>query len=139
MEIKELQDGIKANRMQLKRKQETEWTGSSGHKGPDKQVNKRLKMSQRERNLYQEDNSAELPHGKYVGRTLGWVKATDDWYYNWLWDNDLILSWGLCQLKGEQAKKKYTHHITDDSERWIELYEVEEPCEPAPEHWYKQQ
>lgn len=67
------------------------------------------------------DTSATIPHGKYQGAILSWVIKNDDWYYNWMQENNIIAEWGLYRLK-ETVKKEYNHFVSPTTGQvWIGL------------------
>lgn len=82
------------------------------------------------------DYSSEIEHGKHKGKTLGWVKANDEWYYNWMCENGLIENWGLYKPI-QQNKKQYAHFLSHLGEYWIGFRETNESGKAAPNWWYE--
>lgn len=56
------------------------------------------------RSAYEEDTSRLLPHGKFKGRTLQYIKDHEQWYYRYMQENDLISKWNLERIKDIQIK-----------------------------------
>lgn len=79
--------------------------------------------------VYELDPDAVIGHGKYVGKTLGYVMRNDDNYINWMDNNNLFTSWGLIRKKAQPKKKvDYVYDqenwLITESDTWIGLREV---------------
>lgn len=77
--------------------------------------------------------SSVMPHGKYKGKTLEYVMEHDEWYYNWLFKEHLITSWGLCKSIQKQVTGKVTDYLyCENGEVWVGIieYEVKGVCSP---------
>lgn len=79
-------------------------------------------------NIWTPDYDKEIPHGKYQYATLGYVKRTDDWYMNWMYENNILGAWGLVKLRNplEKKGKKYDKLTTAEGV-WIDIIIVDEP------------
>lgn len=79
------------------------------------------------------DVSAEIPHGKYQGKTLGWIIEHDDNYSGWMYSNGIIASWGLLKKK-ELPKVLHQENQNDQrtGEIWIAIYELLGTGIPSP-------
>ena len=69
---------------------------------------------------------AQLPHGKHSGKTLQWVIENDDWYFSWMEENNILLSWGLVEEKQPKRPvedKTALNSLFEDSNgnKWIDL------------------
>lgn len=85
------------------------------------------------------DGSAIIPHGKYQGYTVESVENSDEWYYNFMKQNDLFNCWGC--YKERKQKKTTTRVNAFYSETYNEYWTCIEPFESgtdaAPEWWYE--
>lgn len=70
------------------------------------------------------DPEMELPYGKFQGRTLGYVMKHEDWYYQYMQDNDLIYKWGLYIPEVPKNRSKTPVFLTEDGEYWVSIREV---------------
>ena len=69
------------------------------------------------------DVDSQIPHGKLTGRTLGYVMKHEEWYYNYMQDNDLIYKWGLYIQETIDKPKRY-QFMSSNGEIWLGLREV---------------
>ena len=82
------------------------------------------------------DWEAIVPHGKYKGSTLEDVKYEDDWYWNWIQENDIINQWGMYLPKDQVHKKKVKSFWSDTDKRyWIGIICYEISTDPVPNSW----
>lgn len=67
-------------------------------------------------------------YGKYVNKTIGWIKDNDKSYYDWCHTSGLLGTWTLEGIKtGTKARtSKYQPLRTHNGNIWLMLYEVEE-------------
>jgi hypothetical protein len=84
--------------------------------------------------LYEPDVDSVIAHGKYVGKTLGYIQATDTGYYTWMQDNDIIAAWGLIRLR--EQKNPVALYAADMS-RWIAIVECTGTGRICLQEWLK--
>lgn len=60
---------------------------------------------------YVVDYEADIPNGKFSGKTLQWVKDNDQNYFSWMIKEGMIAKWGLIRTKEsvirEQTNENY--------------------------------
>lgn len=73
-----------------------------------------------------------VPYGKHEGDTLQYVKSTDEWYWNYIRDNNLIYEWGMFTLRNSTRRKKkiYDKIKSSAGEVWLDIRTTDEPCQP---------
>jgi hypothetical protein len=84
--------------------------------------------------MYENDDSI-IPYGKHAGKTLGWVKEYDDWYVKWLYEKNLMKSWGLMLPVGEPVRKKYSSWLSSKGEYWVGIREILIACDKPVGDW----
>jgi hypothetical protein len=82
--------------------------------------------------LYEPDVDAVIGHGKYTGKTLGYIQTTDASYYTWMRDNDIIAAWGLIRQKEQQSPVAL---YAADMSRWIAVIECTGTGRMCPQNW----
>jgi hypothetical protein len=82
--------------------------------------------------VYELDPSAVLPYGKFVGKTVSHIQANEEWYWNWIVDNNVFAAWGL--LRDKPQKKLYSNY-TDGTSRWVGVVEYPGTGRICPQHW----
>jgi len=75
--------------------------------------------------LYELDMDKLLPFGKYSGRTLGYVKEIDDWYFSWMEEKAVFGDWGLVKLRKEPQKLNNEQYNPSVSETWSYMYGID--------------
>lgn len=90
-------------------------------------------LSKLQRELFNENLESELPHGKWKGKSLGWVKTNENGYYQWMSKEGLIESWGLITLKSTAmvVEMDSIRPIWVGEYKWLGLRETSEPCTPS--------
>lgn len=81
------------------------------------------------RAAYEEDVSRLLPHGKFKGRSLQYIKDNEQWYYRYMQENDLISKWNLEKIKNIQivtSKPKWDPFRAGNGKLWMGII-----CTPA--------
>ena len=78
--------------------------------------------------IYEVDDTALIPYGKWAQSTLQEVKEQDSNYYKWILTNDMIESWGLYKIKGHTKKKskqpQWSPFTSSTGEVWLGLREA---------------
>ena len=83
---------------------------------------------------YELDPAAQLPYGKFIGRTVEYIQANEEWYWSWLMDNNLLGSWGLVREREQQKPRAMGTEVGD---MWMCLVVYDRPSIPAPTEWYQ--
>ena len=85
--------------------------------------------------LYRLSDSALIPYGKFVGKTVEYIRKNEESYWSWMVSADVLGAWGLLELR--EQKKPYSSYIDDVGSRWLGLMVYDRKTTPAPESWYK--
>lgn len=97
---------------------------------PSKPIEKKVvNLSESQKKLYRESLGAVIPLGKYKGRLLSEIRETESWYYNWLWDEELLWKWGMMQLRTDAMRAprhKYDKLYVGQGTIWLCIQEVAE-------------
>jgi len=56
--------------------------------------------------LYKEALDEQLPRGKFQGRTLRYIKENESWYYDYILEQGLLMSWNLLIDIGQELQPK---------------------------------
>lgn len=87
-----------------------------------------MNLSPSQKSLYGPVWDAQIPRGKFQGRTLKYIYDNESWYFDWLEKNELLYEWELYQLK-DGAMRPVTRKPTGfysqrDNCYWIGLREI---------------
>lgn len=81
------------------------------------------------------DRDATIPYGKYADKKLSWVINNDAKYYQWMLDNNIIVTWELTKKDQEEEpdimQKPTYDKLYTTSGIWMELREHNEPTKPS--------
>lgn len=96
---------------------------------PKKQVEQRVLPRVKNSDI---DWHQPIPAGKYLDKTLEWVRVNDNSYLLWMHETDLIRKWGLVVIQDlPKQEKRYDKYVTDEGVTWLALYGIEAECEPS--------
>ena len=84
--------------------------------------------------LYKLSDSAVIPYGKFVGKTVEYIRKNEEWYWTWMLQADVLGAWGLLELREEKKPKTY---VADDLSRWLELICYDRKTTPCPDSWLR--
>ena len=77
--------------------------------------------------IHEYNLDAVLPYGKFSGKTFRYIIKHEEWYYNWLCNNQLLVDWRLVQLKQQARKPVFSiagSYVADNGDIWLGIYEV---------------
>ncbi len=96
-------------------------------------------MSTGERKLFKIRMDEVLPYGKFKGKTIGHVVKNEQWYHEYLENNNLMIQWNLLELKSEPVRKPkpklWDPYISSTGEVWLGYREIPIKTVPADESW----
>lgn len=107
---------------------------------PQKKESVKSPMSTGERKLFRYVKEAVMPRGKFAGKTLEYLLKHEQWYIDYLENNNLMIQWNLLELKSEPVRKPKPKlwepwYNADTGETYMGIREIPIKTLPADESW----